>query len=62
MTTVELNGTRVTTIDEHDLTELPPAGHLMTVVIEIEPHNPGTPPHRHSGTPDRSTATWPRVR
>lgn len=49
METIELYGTRVTTLDEHDLSELPPAGHLMTVLVEIEPNNPGTPPHRHSG-------------
>ena len=46
---MELNGTRVTTLDEHDIAELPSAGHLMTVLVEIEPHSPGTPPHRHSG-------------
>jgi quercetin dioxygenase-like cupin family protein len=42
-------GTRISTLDEHDLAELPPSGHLMTVLVEIAPHDPGTPPHRHSG-------------
>ncbi len=41
--------TRISVLDEHDLTELPASGHLMTVVVEIPPMNPGTPPHRHSG-------------
>jgi quercetin dioxygenase-like cupin family protein len=41
--------TRITVLDEHDLAELPPAGHLMTAVVEIPPGDPGTPPHRHSG-------------
>jgi quercetin dioxygenase-like cupin family protein len=41
--------TRITVLDEHDLAELPPAGHLMTAVVEIPPGNDGTPPHRHSG-------------
>ena len=41
--------TRISTLDERDLTELPERGHLMTVVVEIPPHDPGTPPHRHSG-------------
>jgi quercetin dioxygenase-like cupin family protein len=42
-------GTRISTLDEHDLAELPPSGHLMTALVEIPPHDPGTPPHRHSG-------------
>jgi quercetin dioxygenase-like cupin family protein len=42
-------GTRVRVLDEHDLAELPAAGHLMTVLVEIPPQDPGTPPHRHSG-------------
>lgn len=42
-------GTRISTLDEHDLAELPPSGHLMTVLVEIPPQDPGTPPHRHSG-------------
>jgi quercetin dioxygenase-like cupin family protein len=42
-------GTRISTIDEHDLAEVPPSGHLMTALVEIPPHDPGTPPHRHSG-------------
>lgn len=41
--------TRLTVLDEHDLAELPPVGHLMTAVIEIPPGRAGTPPHRHSG-------------
>ena len=47
MTTSEQ--TRITVLDEHDLAELPPAGHLMTAVVEIPPGSAGTPPHRHSG-------------
>jgi len=43
------SGTRITTLDEHDLAELPRSGHLMTALVEIPPHDPGTPPHRHSG-------------
>jgi quercetin dioxygenase-like cupin family protein len=42
-------GTQISTLDEHDLAELPPSGHLMTVLVEIPPHDSGTPPHRHSG-------------
>lgn len=42
-------GTRINVLDEHDLSELPSAGHLMTVLVEIPPNDPGTPPHRHSG-------------
>ena len=41
--------TRIRVLEEHDMAELPPAGHLMTVLVEIPPENPGTPPHRHSG-------------
>ena len=44
-----MSGTRIRTLDEHDIAELPTAGHLMTVVVEIPPNDPGTPPHRHSG-------------
>ena len=42
-------GTQINVLDEHDATELPPSGHLMTVLVEIPPNDPGTPPHRHSG-------------
>ena len=42
-------GTQISVLDEHELNELPPAGHLMTVLVEIPPNDPGTPPHRHSG-------------
>jgi len=42
-------GTRMRALDEHDLAELPRSGRLMTVLVEIPPHDPGTPPHRHSG-------------
>lgn len=48
MTTPELD-TRINVLDEHDLDELPKSGHLMTVLVQIPPNNPGTPPHRHSG-------------
>jgi quercetin dioxygenase-like cupin family protein len=41
--------TRIQVLDEHDLSELPKDGHLMTALIEIPPNNPGTPAHRHSG-------------
>jgi quercetin dioxygenase-like cupin family protein len=41
--------TRISHLDEHDLDELPASGHLMTVLVEIPPDDPGTPPHRHSG-------------
>lgn len=47
MTTAD--GTQIHVLDEHDLTELPRAGHLTTVLVEIPPQDPGTPPHRHSG-------------
>lgn len=46
---IDLNGTTVEILDEHPLAELPSAGHLMTAVVSVEPRNPGTPPHRHSG-------------
>lgn len=49
METIELSGTHVTPLDEHDLSELPAKGHLMTVRVEVEPNNPGLGPHRHSG-------------
>jgi quercetin dioxygenase-like cupin family protein len=42
-------GTRTRVLDDHDLTELAVPGHLMTVLVEIPPRDPGTPPHRHSG-------------
>lgn len=42
-------GTRTKVLDDHDLAELPAPGHLMTILVEIPPHDPGTPPHRHSG-------------
>jgi quercetin dioxygenase-like cupin family protein len=29
--------------------EIPPDAHVMTVVIEFPPGDPGTPPHRHPG-------------
>jgi quercetin dioxygenase-like cupin family protein len=41
--------TQIKVLDEHDMSELPSAGHMMTGVVEIPPNNPGTPPHRHSG-------------
>ena len=41
--------TQISVLDQHDLAELPPAGNLVTVRVEIPPHNPGTPPHRHPG-------------
>ena len=41
--------TKVSVLDRHDLAELPRAGSLVTVLVEIPPHNPGTPPHRHPG-------------
>jgi quercetin dioxygenase-like cupin family protein len=41
--------TQITVLDEHDISELPKSGHLMTAVVAIPPNNPGTPPHRHSG-------------
>ena len=43
------DGTQIRVLDEHDLSELPFAGQLMTVLVEIPPDDPGTPPHRHSG-------------
>ena len=46
---IDINGTRIDVLDQHSLTELPAAGHLMTVVVSVEPNNPGTPAHRHSG-------------
>ncbi|ALE86627.1 cupin domain-containing protein [Pseudonocardia sp. HH130629-09] len=46
---IELNGTTIQTLDEHPMTELPAGGHLMTVVVSVEPNNPGTPAHRHPG-------------
>jgi quercetin dioxygenase-like cupin family protein len=46
---IELNGTRIEVLDEHPMSELPAAGHLMTAVVTVAPHDPGTPPHRHSG-------------
>jgi len=44
-----MTSTRISTLDVHDLAELPPSGTLMTVLVEIPTHDPGTPPHRHSG-------------
>jgi quercetin dioxygenase-like cupin family protein len=44
-----VTSTRISALDEHDLAELPPSGKLVTVLVEIPPHDPGTPPHRHSG-------------
>ncbi|MDZ7884037.1 MAG: cupin domain-containing protein [Mycobacterium sp.] len=29
--------------------DIPPGAHVMTVVIEFPPGDPGTPPHRHPG-------------
>jgi quercetin dioxygenase-like cupin family protein len=46
---IELNGTKIEVLDEHPMTELPSAGHLMTVVVSVAPNNPGAPAHRHSG-------------
>ena len=37
-------GTRMRALDEHDLAELPRSGRLTTVLVEIPPHDPGTPP------------------
>lgn len=47
--TVSDQETRIRVLEEHDIAELPSTGHLMTVLVEIPPENPGTPPHRHSG-------------
>lgn len=41
--------TRISVLDDHDLAELPATGRLLTVLVEIPPRDPGTPPHRHSG-------------
>ncbi|RTL70135.1 MAG: cupin domain-containing protein [Pseudonocardiaceae bacterium] len=46
---IEMGGTKIEVLDEHPMTELPAAGHLMTVVVSVAPHDPGTPAHRHSG-------------
>lgn len=43
------SATRINVLDQHDLAELPASGTLMTIVVEIPPHDPGTPPHRHPG-------------
>jgi len=41
--------TRLTTLDEVPNPLLPDGAGVMTVLVEIPPGSPGTPPHRHSG-------------
>lgn len=41
--------TRMTVLDEHMLSGVPAEAHMMTVLLELPPGAPGTPPHRHSG-------------
>jgi quercetin dioxygenase-like cupin family protein len=41
--------TRLTTLEEVRSPHLPTGGSVMTVLVEIPPGSPGTPPHWHSG-------------
>ncbi|GGM59281.1 cupin domain-containing protein [Dactylosporangium sucinum] len=41
--------TAVTVLQEAHPPFFPPDGHVMTIVVEYPPGDPGTPPHRHSG-------------
>jgi quercetin dioxygenase-like cupin family protein len=41
--------TELTTLLEAELDALPRPAEVMTVLIEVPPGAPGTPPHRHSG-------------
>ncbi|MFI0353272.1 cupin domain-containing protein [Actinomadura sp. 9N407] len=41
--------TALTVLQEAEPPFIPPGAHVMTVVIEYPPGDPGTPPHRHSG-------------
>src|SRR4051794_4389811 len=42
-------GTQIRALDQHDLIELPASGNLLTILVEIPPHDEGTPAHRHPG-------------
>ncbi|MFI5909494.1 cupin domain-containing protein [Dactylosporangium sp. NPDC051541] len=39
----------LTVLQEIEPPALPVGAHVMTVVVEYPPGDPGTPPHRHSG-------------
>ncbi|RKT83494.1 Cupin domain-containing protein [Saccharopolyspora antimicrobica] len=39
----------LTVLQEAEPPFIPSSAHVMTVVIEFPPGDPGTPPHRHSG-------------
>ncbi|MGH3909999.1 MAG: cupin domain-containing protein, partial [Pseudonocardiaceae bacterium] len=41
--------TAVTTLQEAEPPFIPAGAHVMTVVIEYPPGDPGAPPHRHPG-------------
>lgn len=41
--------TALTVLQEIEPPSIPAGAHLMTVVIEYPPSDPGAPPHRHSG-------------
>jgi quercetin dioxygenase-like cupin family protein len=41
--------TAVTVLQEATPSAIPDGAHVMTVLVEFPPGDPGTPPHRHSG-------------
>lgn len=41
--------TALTVLQEAKPPSFPEGAHVMTVLIEFPPGDPGTPPHRHSG-------------
>ncbi|MER7079559.1 Cupin domain-containing protein [Saccharopolyspora kobensis] len=41
--------TALTVLQEAEPPFIPPGAHVMTVLVEFPPGDPGTPPHRHSG-------------
>ena len=49
MTASPASGTVLTTLSHQDLESLPAPVEVMTVLVELPPGDPGTPPHRHSG-------------
>ncbi len=41
--------TAVTVLQEAHPSSIPEGAHVMTVLVQFPPGDPGTPPHRHSG-------------
>ncbi len=42
--------TAITSLQEVQPPFIPEGAHAMTVVVEFPPGDPGSPPHRHSGS------------